>query len=103
MSARPPKTDVALKEWDAVCTALADGAQILLIRKGGIHEKRQRFQFEHDAFWIYPTFAHQPRHIEAFLAVADDVLKILKQAIEDDDVLKRIDGKVKHTGFARLT
>ena len=30
-----PKTRIALKEWDAVCTALADGVQILLVRKGG--------------------------------------------------------------------
>ena len=28
-------TNAALKEWAVVCNALADGRQIVLIRKGG--------------------------------------------------------------------
>ena len=31
-------TNAALKEWAIVCKALAEGRQILLIRKGGIEE-----------------------------------------------------------------
>ena len=30
----------ALKEWSAVVHALLDGRQTVLLRKGGIHEKR---------------------------------------------------------------
>jgi hypothetical protein len=50
---------IAFKEWAAVCRALADGRQSLLIRKGGIAEVGGAFKPEHDRFWLYPTFLHQ--------------------------------------------
>lgn len=50
---------VALKEWAAVCAALAAGRQSLLLRKGGIAEGAQGFRFEHDEFWLFPTQFHQ--------------------------------------------
>ena len=74
----PRNCDVALKEWDAVRTALCDGVQILLIRKGGIHESHKQFRFEHDAFWIYPSFEHQrteqlkQQHAHRLRAGSDD-------------------------------
>ncbi|HET6230573.1 MAG TPA: DUF1802 family protein [Longimicrobiaceae bacterium] len=49
----------ALKEWAAVERALADGRTALLIRKGGIHEKRGGFEVEHREFWLFPTGFHQ--------------------------------------------
>ena len=49
----------ALKEWSAVEGALAGGRLSLLVRKGGIHEKRGGFAVEHRAFWIFPTGWHQ--------------------------------------------
>jgi len=49
----------ALKEWAAVEDALAMGHLTVLVRKGGIHEKRGDFQVEHREFWIYPTGWHQ--------------------------------------------
>ncbi len=52
---------------------------------------------------FYPTFAHQPHHVEDYLTATDDAFAVIKKAINAGDVLERIDGKVKHTGFARLT
>lgn len=51
--------NTAFKEWAVVDEALGTGAQTLLLRKGGIHERGGRFQVEHDAFLIYPTYLHQ--------------------------------------------
>jgi len=52
-------TNAALKEWAIVCKALAEGRQILLIRKGGIEEIRDGFQVAHRDFWLFPTYVHQ--------------------------------------------
>jgi hypothetical protein len=49
----------ALKEWAAVEDALAMGHLTVLVRKGGIYEKRGEFDVEHREFWIYPTGWHQ--------------------------------------------
>lgn len=47
----------ALKEWAVTCEALAAGEQVVIIRKGGIGEKR--FELPHPAFFLFPTYAHQ--------------------------------------------
>jgi hypothetical protein len=53
---------VAFKEWAAVCRALAEGRQSVILRKGGIAEVGGTFRPEHDRFWLYPTYHHeQPR------------------------------------------
>jgi hypothetical protein len=54
-----PGTKAALKEWAIVCRALAEGRQILLIRKGGIEEIKPGFQVAHRDFWLFPTYIHQ--------------------------------------------
>ena len=54
-----PTLHVALKEWAAVCAALGEGRQIVLLRKGGIHERGQRFEVEHRQFLLFPTYLHQ--------------------------------------------
>jgi hypothetical protein len=46
----------ALKEWSAVVHALLDGRQRVLLRKGGIHEKR--FEVAAQEFLLFPTVAH---------------------------------------------
>ncbi|WP_396932232.1 DUF1802 family protein [Mycolicibacterium sp.] len=46
----------ALKEWSAAVHALLDGRQTVLLRKGGIHEKR--FAVAADEFLLFPTVAH---------------------------------------------
>jgi hypothetical protein len=53
---------VALKEWAAIEDALAGGRLSVLVRKGGIYEKRGGFEVEHRGFWIYPTGWHQNEH-----------------------------------------
>jgi hypothetical protein len=49
----------AFKEWAVICSALAQGKQALILRKGGIAESGGRFEPEHRQFWLYPTWLHQ--------------------------------------------
>ena len=52
---------------------------------------------------FYPCLAHQPRHVAAYLAAADEVFAELANCLRDGNIAGRIGGPVKHTGFARLT
>ena len=49
----------AFKEWSAIVEALGHGAQIIILRKGGISEGRTGFQARHPKFWLFPTAYHQ--------------------------------------------
>ena len=49
----------AFKEWAVICAALSEGRQTLILRKGGIHERRGEFRVEHPEFWLFPTYVHQ--------------------------------------------
>jgi hypothetical protein len=49
----------ALKEWAVTVRALAEGEQLLTLRKGGIRESEKHFALEHERFFLYPTFDHQ--------------------------------------------
>lgn len=49
----------AFKEWAAICRALAEGKQALILRKGGIEEIRDGFEVKHTRFWLFPTYTHQ--------------------------------------------
>ncbi|HEX4145755.1 MAG TPA: aminotransferase class III-fold pyridoxal phosphate-dependent enzyme [Pirellulales bacterium] len=51
---------------------------------------------------FYPSLAHEPRHVEAYLAAADNVFAEVAEAIHRGDVQSRLEGRVRHTGFARL-
>ena len=50
---------IALKEWAVVVTALGEGSQILLLRKGGIAEAEGEFRLTANEFFLYPTWEHQ--------------------------------------------
>jgi hypothetical protein len=50
---------IALKEWAVTVRALAEGEQLLTLRKGGIRETEKHFHLEHERFFLYPTFDHQ--------------------------------------------
>jgi hypothetical protein len=52
-------TSHALKEWAVAINALEHGQTIMLLRKGGIHEKNGRFQVAHEQILLYPTYEHQ--------------------------------------------
>lgn len=49
----------ALKEWAVTVQALAEGTQIILLRKGGIREEDREFRVEQPSFLLYPTYEHQ--------------------------------------------
>lgn len=51
----------ALKEWSATIGALAQGRQIVLLRKGGILDDDGVFQLEQTRFWLQPTYLHARR------------------------------------------
>jgi hypothetical protein len=69
-------TQPALKEWSAAVHALLDGRQTVLLRKGGIHEKR--FTVAAQRFLLFPTVAHshaervRPEHLDLLAAGAVD-------------------------------
>ena len=50
---------IAFKEWAVTVRALAEGEQLVALRKGGIREENKHFEVEHDQFFLYPTFDHQ--------------------------------------------
>lgn len=50
---------IAFKEWAAVCAALGEGLQSLIVRKGGIHEGRDGFRVAYGEFWLFPTYVHE--------------------------------------------
>ncbi len=59
MQDMPASLGVALKEWSVVCDALAQGEQIVLLRKGGIHDTEGVFELEERHFLLFPTLLHQ--------------------------------------------
>jgi hypothetical protein len=69
-------THPALKEWSAAVHALLDGRQTVLLRKGGIGEKR--FEVAAQRFLFFPTVAHshaervRPEHRDLLAPAASD-------------------------------
>ena len=66
----------ALKEWSAAVHALLAGRQRILLRKGGIHEKR--FVVNAESFLLFPIVAHshaervRPEHRDLLAPAAAD-------------------------------
>jgi CDP-diacylglycerol--glycerol-3-phosphate 3-phosphatidyltransferase len=54
-----PAAFPAFKEWEGIVGALGHGAQIVILRKGGIAEGRAGFKPKHPRFWLFPTRFHQ--------------------------------------------
>jgi len=50
---------LAFKEWAVTVRALAEGEQLVTLRKGGIDEEHKHFELEQERFFLYPTFDHQ--------------------------------------------
>ena len=50
---------IAFKEWAVTVRALAEGEQLVTLRKGGIREPDKHFALDHERFFLYPTFEHQ--------------------------------------------
>lgn len=53
----------ALKEWAISAESLAQGRQILLLRKGGLFDEDGAFYLEHESFFLMPTWFHQERNL----------------------------------------
>ncbi|OBH55553.1 DUF1802 family protein [Mycobacterium sp. E2479] len=80
----------ALKEWSAAVHALLDGRQRVLLRKGGIGEKR--FELAAREFLLFPTVAHS--HAERVRAEHQDLLAPAAADSTDDELVIRAAAKV---------
>ncbi|CCK56868.1 Conserved protein of unknown function [Mycobacterium canettii CIPT 140070008] len=80
----------ALKEWSAAVHALLDGRQSILLRKGGIGEKR--FEVAADEFLLFPTVAHS--HAQRVRPERRDLLAPAAADSADEHVLVRAAAKV---------
>jgi len=80
----------ALKEWSAVVHALLDGRQRVLLRKGGIREKR--FEVAAQEFLLFPTVAHS--HAERVRPEHRDLLDAAAADSTDEHLLVRAAAKV---------
>ena len=89
----PDRRQLALKEWAITVDALAQGNQILLLRKGGIHEDGKDFRVIHPEFLLYPTYEHQREDL-----LKDDHQPALSRLLEESP---RSDS-ITFTHFARV-
>ncbi|BBY43135.1 DUF1802 family protein [Mycolicibacterium celeriflavum] len=80
----------ALKEWSAAVLALLDGRQTMLLRKGGIREKR--FAVTASRFLLFPTVAHS--HTERVRAEHRNLLDAAALDSGDDAVVIRAGARV---------
>jgi hypothetical protein len=80
----------ALKEWSAAVHALLDGRQTVLLRKGGIAEKR--FAVAAPEFLLFPTVAHS--HRERVRPEHRDLLELAAADSTDTAVTIRAAAKV---------
>ena len=83
-------TTPALKEWSAVVHALLDGRQRVLLRKGGIGEKR--FELTAREFLLFPTVAHS--HAQRVRPEHRDLLEAGAADSTDEHLLVRAAAKV---------
>ena len=81
---------LALKEWAAVVHALLDGRQAVLLRKGGIHEKR--FALLGSRFVVFPTVAHS--HAESTRTEHASLLPLGLPDVSATELVVRVDLEV---------
>ena len=84
---------MALKEWAVTVRALAQGTQVLLLRKGGIHETDKDFRVIHPEFLLYPTYEHQREDLLKEGYQAD-----LRQVLDE----RRQENQITFTHWARV-
>ena len=68
----PVGCQTAFKEWAAICRALVQRRQRVILRKGGIVEPGGHFELAHREFLLMPTFLHQSP--ESLVPEARDLL-----------------------------
>jgi hypothetical protein len=86
----PADNRPALKEWAAVAHALLDGRQTVLLRKGGIHEKR--FTVAASRFLLFPTVAHS--HAESTRPEHSALLELGRRDVTDEALVLRVELEV---------
>ena len=89
----PDSCQMALKEWAVTVRALAQGTQVLLLRKGGIHETDKDFRVIHPEFLLYPTYEHQREDL-----LKDGYRAELRQVLEEP----RQDNQIAFTHWAKV-
>ena len=97
VSLLPPVSSIALKEWAIVCNALRDGAQIVILRKGGVHKDDRNFLetfADHPEFLLFPTYEHQSPEF-----VKPQYHQDLELSLAEDDV----PGLATVSAFAQVT
>lgn len=109
------KSAHALKEWAAIEQVIAAGGSSLLLRKGGLWERREGFEIEHREFWLFPTLYHQNPHelrpefawaLESARAAHpnDDRVRLEHYALVTDAFkVERIETLERLAGFHALT
>ncbi len=83
-------TQPALKEWSAAVHAMLDGRQTVLLRKGGIHEKR--FTLDSPHFVFFPTVAHS--HAQRVRPEHRDLLEPAAADSSESEIVLRAGAKV---------
>ncbi len=78
---------VGFKEWALVCATLGEGRQSVLVRKGGIAEGREGFQFRHREFFLFPTFFYE---------------QLGRTRLEETDLPAQLPNEIKIRFFARI-
>ena len=68
------KSLAGLKEWAITGEALAQGRQIVLLRKGGLLDEEGAFALEHSQFFLLPSWFHAERGL-----VKDEHLDLWQQ------------------------
>src|SRR5258707_1974053 len=75
---------IAFKEWAVTVRALAEGEQLLTIRKGGIREPEKHFKLDYERFFLYPTFDHQRPDLVR-QSHRPELLRALEEGVWTDD------------------
>jgi len=52
---------------------------------------------------VYTSYSHTENHVDKYLENVDEVFKLIKKSIENDNVSDLLKGPVAHSGFKRLT
>lgn len=84
---------IAFKEWASVQEAFDAGRQFVLMRKGGIIEKRGGFEVDHREFFFYPTQFHHN---------ADDVVPDAKPFLEKAEAAAPPEGVARISHYATV-
>jgi hypothetical protein len=71
-----------LREWQSVCTAIADGRNHVLIRKGGIAEGRGGFAIRRNFFGLLPTLFHQSKVAAIDVPTPPTTISLICQLVE---------------------